>query len=242
MDETSKSSMRRATEGFDRYLRGRIIDIGAGEDLIQDGASVYDRAEGDAQFLANLEDSSYDTVYSSHCLEHMRDPLLALLNWWRVLKPGGYMIVAAPDEDLYEQCIWPSAFNTDHKWTLTLSKDGSWSPVSRNLLDMIRHLPRHRLIYARTIDTGYDHAAAGRADQTLGGAEAQIEVVLLKQGCDPDVLSTLPQVFPCECGARQYRLEGATGDGALRLTCMACGLVVDMELKRRDKEAVDGAG
>jgi SAM-dependent methyltransferase len=39
----------------------------------------------------------YDTVLASHILEHVADPLRALGEWYRVLRPGGYLIVITPD-------------------------------------------------------------------------------------------------------------------------------------------------
>ncbi len=45
----------------------------------------------------------------------MIDPKVALKNWWRVLKPGGYLIIYLPHRDLYEKKKnLPSRFNTNH--------------------------------------------------------------------------------------------------------------------------------
>ena len=61
----------------------------------------------------------------------------ALRNWVRIVKPGGYVIVTVPDEDMYEQGVWPSATNPDHKWTFTMQKPESWSPRSINVLELL---------------------------------------------------------------------------------------------------------
>jgi hypothetical protein len=45
----------------------------------------------------------------------MHDPEAALRQWWALVRPGGYLVVVVPHEDLYEQGMWPSAFNSDHK-------------------------------------------------------------------------------------------------------------------------------
>jgi hypothetical protein len=77
--------------------------------------------------------------------------------------------VIVPDEDLYEQGIWPSRFNSDHKWTFTIAKHASWSPVSINLLDLAKSLPDGELVDIRLFDHGYDrrllsHGIAGGGD------------------------------------------------------------------------------
>ena len=38
---------------------------------------------------------------------------------------------------MYEQGIFPSTFNSDHKWTFTTYKKQSWSPKSLNLTDLV---------------------------------------------------------------------------------------------------------
>src|SRR5207248_11335926 len=111
-------SMREQRGDFDNYLRGSGIDIGAGDDplIIPNGTvRVWDLAEGDAQLMAGVADNTYDFVYSSHCLEHMRDVEQALRNWVRILKPGGILYLVVPDYILYEKMVWPSRFNPDHK-------------------------------------------------------------------------------------------------------------------------------
>lgn len=47
--------------------------------------------------LNNIVDESYDFVLSCHSLEHVANPLLALREWMRVLKPGGLINLILPD-------------------------------------------------------------------------------------------------------------------------------------------------
>jgi SAM-dependent methyltransferase len=175
-----------------RYFKGQALDVGGGRDSLAvyreffpllSSVLVYDMPQGDAQLLDNLPDASFDCVYSSHCLEHLRDPGEALRHWLRVLKPGGHLVVNVPDEDLYEQGRWPSRFNSDHKLTFTICKADSWSPVSVNLLDLVRDLAGQAdcLSLAR-IDDGYRYQLAGQGlDQTRTPlAEAAIELVMSK--------------------------------------------------------------
>lgn len=51
----------------------------------------------DAEALESVGDSSQDFVIASHVLEHCEDPLGALSNWVRVLKPSGTLFLAVPD-------------------------------------------------------------------------------------------------------------------------------------------------
>lgn len=148
MRECSKSIQRRLRQPafVTRYFNGDGIDIGGAPDPLNLYKSLFpgmkscrtwDLEDGDAQFMANVEDNKFDFVHSSHCLEHMRDPQEALENWIRIVRPGGYIIISVPDEDMYEQGVWPSRFNRDHKWTFTIQKASSWSPVSVNVLGML---------------------------------------------------------------------------------------------------------
>jgi SAM-dependent methyltransferase len=213
-DETKKAYDRRVKLGwFDKYLVGSGIDIGCGPDKLQSpyGAKTepnslnpeirylvdavyqpfscrgWDTKDGDAQYLRGIADESFDFVYSSHCLEHMVDPSEALRNWWRVLRHGGFLVVVVPDAILYEQRVWPSKGNGDHKTTWELERQSTWSPVHRCPYTEVEKLTNYELISCERIDTNYDYELAKRGwiDQTgqcIGGVEAAIEFVVRK--CD----------------------------------------------------------
>lgn len=155
MDETSKSKKIWGPLEWS-VLQGSGIDIGCGPDPVLPGARRFDRAEGDANHITRFVTQQFDFVYSSHCLEHMHDPRAALLEWWQLVKPGGHLFFIVPDEDLYEQGVFPSRFNPDHRATFTISKARSWSPVSINVLDLARGLPKGDLVSLTLHDHGYD--------------------------------------------------------------------------------------
>lgn len=46
--------------------------------------------------LHMIEDESVDFVINSHVIEHMFDTIKALEEWYRVIKPGGYIFIIAP--------------------------------------------------------------------------------------------------------------------------------------------------
>lgn len=154
MDESTKSRLHFTPEE-NAILHGRILDIGAGADPVHPDAVAYDLAHGDANCIREFAPESFDCVYSSHCLEHMHDPVATLGNWWTLVRPGGHLFLIVPDEDLYEQGVFPSRFNDDHKSTFTIGKKQSWSPRSYNLFELIRDLPRARILTLNLNDIGY---------------------------------------------------------------------------------------
>lgn len=173
-----------------RYFVGYGLDVGGGRDSLAlytelfpliSKVVVYDRPQGDAQKLDNVDDQSFDFLFSSHCLEHVRDPAEALGNWIRVVKRGGHLVINVPDEDLYEQRVWPSTFNTDHKLTFTLSKKTSWSPVSVNLFSLLAQFSdRVKPLSIITTDHAFRYQLP-RCDQTTTPlSECAIEFVLKK--------------------------------------------------------------
>lgn len=159
MDECRKSNAIRSDDFRRRYIRGRIIDIGAGRDPVTPAAEVFDVEHGDANRILDYRDAaSYDCVHSSHCLEHMWDTRVALAQWWGLVKPGGHLVVIVPEESLYEQGYWPSLFNPDHKATFRLGGDSSWSPVSNDIARLCAELPGGEIVEADVQDKGYSPA------------------------------------------------------------------------------------
>jgi SAM-dependent methyltransferase len=191
-EETRKANRRRVRDPlFERVFRGRGIDIGHGGDRLDrddlfpgvQSCDGFDIEDGDAQnILQYLPATSYDFVYSSHCLEHLPDPLCALRNWFGLVRPMGFLVFVVPDEDLYEQGNWPSRFNAGHLWTFTFAKRWSWSPRSINVIDaLLDNLSGFSFVRITLVDDEYDYAIVG-TDQSFGPAEVGIEVILQKHG------------------------------------------------------------
>jgi SAM-dependent methyltransferase len=188
MRETSKTEWLRAERGdFTKYLIGSGIDIGAGDDplRIPDGSvRAWDVHHGDAQFMAGVEDASCDFVYSSHCLEHLHDVDVALLNWARILKPGKWLYVVVPDYVLYEKLTWPSMFNSDHKHSFSttvtrrqVGRPNHWH-MDEDIEPLMRTLGFTRLFWS--VESWKFNFNAGLYDQTMHEALAQICFVAKK--------------------------------------------------------------
>jgi SAM-dependent methyltransferase len=193
MKECSKSIARRLSDPnfSNRYFVGQGLDIGGKPDPLAlyvelfskiERVRTWDREDGDAQFLQGVEDGRYDFVHSSHCLEHLDDPRQGLENWFRVLKPGGHLVLLIPDEDLYEQGAFPSTHNRDHKWTFTLHKLKSWSDKSVNLLPLLIGLGGQSEVVKVELLTSTYRFNLPRYDQTRSPVgECGIEAVVRKR-------------------------------------------------------------
>jgi SAM-dependent methyltransferase len=52
----------------------------------------------EATDLSQLPDEKYDFVISSHCLEHVANPLKAVSEWLRVIKKDGIILIVLPNK------------------------------------------------------------------------------------------------------------------------------------------------
>lgn len=183
MNEQSKSHNARLRNSDYNFLRGRVLDIGCGPDPIKlpEPTEVigWDLKDGDAQYLESVPDASFDTVVSSHCLEHMHDVPTSIKNWARVLKEGGYIYALVPSFIFYEKRQWPSRYNDDHKASFDLIDP----PVRPNHpfygfreMRMIGLACGLTLVDARMELDDYDLSKTWdlSLDQTRGAAQAQI--------------------------------------------------------------------
>lgn len=60
------------------------------------------------QDVVNIEtDQRYDLILCSHVIEHIANPLKALLNWGKVLNPGGLILSIIPDKSQMFDCKRP---------------------------------------------------------------------------------------------------------------------------------------
>lgn len=129
------------------YTRGLVLDIGAGPwkawphftsvDNFDEWSGLDWRPDiiADARSLHMLSSESWDAVFSSHLLEHIEDTEAALREWWRVIKPRGYLVLYLPHRELYPNIGQPGS-NPDHKHdflpsdiTNIMKSVGSWDLV-----------------------------------------------------------------------------------------------------------------
>lgn len=188
--ETTKSTKRRIKDPFfQNIFKGNLIDIGAGEDILDknsfeniESVEDFDLKDGDAQKISqSRKENSYDVVHSSQCLEHMRDVNEALNEWIKITKEGGHLVITIPDFHLYEQGNWPSIYNHDHKFTFTIESEDHQRGNHINVKEWLEGFTdKVDVLRVDLIDTNYDYSKKN-VDQTRGDAEAFIEIVLRKK-------------------------------------------------------------
>lgn len=97
-----------------QYIKGTVVDVGCGDDKIVPRAFGIDGRDLpsvnyvtddvltlDIQ-LESCADAPFDTVFSSHFLEHISDQYRAILSWTFHLKPGGHLVLYLPDGRYYD--------------------------------------------------------------------------------------------------------------------------------------------
>ncbi len=111
VSETSK-----CRDSLARFCVGDGLDVGFGGDPITPNAIAMDlprryanyssfpqHLHGEANNLHWFRDNSLDFVYSSHVLEDFDDTAGVLKEWFRVIRPGGYLVLYLPDEQAYRE-------------------------------------------------------------------------------------------------------------------------------------------
>lgn len=99
-----------------KYISGRVLDIGAGEvdryshhfvakeyvrmDIVsRDGVDIVGSADA-----IPLPDESFDAVVCTQVFEHLEHPDESAREIFRILKPGGYLLITAPQmNELHEE-------------------------------------------------------------------------------------------------------------------------------------------
>tara|TARA_Y100001958_G_scaffold148707_1_gene130636 strand:+ start:876 stop:1472 length:597 start_codon:yes stop_codon:yes gene_type:complete len=156
--ETTKAFRRRRKEGFfEKYFKGFGLDIGYGGMKVVKNCQGVDFEDTDVQYMEGFKNSCYDFVYSSHTLEHMKSVETAIINWKRLIKKDGYLILYIPDRDLYEKKIdLPSQWNDDHKHFFTMYDQNDSSSSTIPIIPFIsKKFDDLELIYEKRCNEGW---------------------------------------------------------------------------------------
>lgn len=162
---------------FRKYMSGKGLDIGfagygTGAKPILPGAIGVDtNYPGYDGNRLPFDDNSQDYIYSSHCLEHIENHYLALSQWHRVTKVGGYIVIVVPHQYLYEkQADKPSRWNTDHK--------NFYTP--RGLLSAVETALKPNTYRVRLLEDGDKEFDYSRGPELHSDGQYEITLVLQK--------------------------------------------------------------
>lgn len=114
------------------FCKGRGVDVGCGEWPLPGAIPVELKFGGDAM---TFEHRDLDYCFSSHALEHLSDPVGALLHWKQALKPGGVLFVYLPHPAMR---YWNPTRNRKHLHM--------WSP--EQMADMFREVGMRDVIFS----------------------------------------------------------------------------------------------
>ena len=144
-------------------------------------------------FELPFEDNTFDIVTSWHVIEHVDDVRATLNEWYRVVRPGGLLVLETPDSQCLKarrlgakyQSFWPF----DHLYTFTRSNMSSllqqsgFEVLPSRVLGKFTALPLHLTLYAagyRTVRETY---------RALGWCKS-IEVCCRKPKASVKILAT----------------------------------------------------
>ena len=80
-----------------KFCKGEGLDVGAGYWPLP-GSKPIDIKDG--QDACDLPSGEYDYIFSSHCLEHLPNPVRAIEHWKSRLKHGGVLFLYLPHPDM----------------------------------------------------------------------------------------------------------------------------------------------
>lgn len=144
-------------------LGGRMIDVGCGRQpyrgyfghMQEIVACDYDAGRGDVAFACPaheipVPDASFDAVLCTEVLEHVPDPLAVWREFYRILRPGGRVLLTTPmywpaHEEPYDFYRYPrcglchlakaSGFRVEEMWP----RGGSWAFLAQVAMHVLGH-------------------------------------------------------------------------------------------------------
>ena len=209
-------ALRHRSKGYE-LLRGNGLEIGAlhnpakiSKDCQVEYADAMSAAEASTLFpelnskefvpvsiivdldlagLSNIKDESYDFVVLNHVFEHVANPIFTIKELFRVVRPGGHIVVSAPDknftydkprkltsfEHLYAEFLaHTTQVSDDHYYDLALAALNVKELEDSELLFKKMAWYRLRREHAHVWDS-QSFKEFMRACQTLLGFKAQIQ-------------------------------------------------------------------
>jgi ADP-heptose:LPS heptosyltransferase len=123
------------------YAYGRALDIGGGsQGKVFPHMIGVDKGQpadvvSDAHALGFFVSESFDCVFSSLVLNQVEQPMDALIEWWRLVKVGGYLCLYLPNRDALPPSYSLVSFTPDSVVIMMERLGGSWDLVENQIRD-----------------------------------------------------------------------------------------------------------
>jgi SAM-dependent methyltransferase len=127
-----------------QFCTGRGLDVGAGKWPLEGATPIELKDGGDAM---NLPGEQWDYIFSSHCLEHLENPIAALEHWKSKLYYSGCLFLYLPHPDM---TYWLPQNCRKHLHT--------WRP--KDMADILKSLGFKRVIHSGR-DMAWSFAVVG---------------------------------------------------------------------------------
>ena len=185
MREAFKAFRRRSGDKFwDEVLTGDGLVVGEKPESIEIGwySKIKSIQHTTGEYVLDFRKfgmGAFDFVVLDGRLEHEKSVLTAAMVWMSMLKNGGHLVITVPDSRLYECDIWPSKWSSGHQWAFNMPTSTIKHQKSINIAEFVAKIPGVQIRRIHLADSNYNYESFG-IDQTLGEAEASIEIVLRK--------------------------------------------------------------
>lgn len=181
------------TEFADLVAPGRVLGIDRSEDVIK---AARTRAPGSPAEFATMDlyaldiaDDAFDIVHAHQVLQHVTDPVAALREMGRVVRPGG--IIAVRDAD-YAAMHWAPASESLTRWLdvyrAVAKSNGAEPDAGRHLIEWARAAGFDDI--TPTVDTWLYADPAGRTWLGSTWAERVVSSSLATQAVETGLAST----------------------------------------------------
>lgn len=128
------------------YCKGKGIDIGAGAWPLPGSIAVLNDRDQNAFCLPHFPDAGLDFVFSSHCLEHLKEWQKALRLWISKLKPGGILFLYLPHKEMQ---LWHRGgpwVGGHHRWQPDVETVGKF--LKQNGIEIVDYNPGYDRYYS----------------------------------------------------------------------------------------------
>lgn len=111
------------------YTRGKVLELGPGPWKTYPhfiGVDLMGHVPCDARDLSIFAGQSMDAVFSSYLLNEFeeKEQAKALREWWRVIKPGGYLVLYLPHKTVRNE--YPGEGVDDEQLVSSMKQVGYW--------------------------------------------------------------------------------------------------------------------